>query len=412
MARKTLTDRLLRTLQADTADAVVPGLAVRIGAAGQKTFVLIGRYPGRRNPTRRAVGLYPAISLEQARDTARDWIALIQRGIDPAVQVAIERETNRVRQSNTFGAVAKSFLEKHAASRRTASAIGRLVRGKLISRWRDRPIDTIGKRDVIDMIEDIQEKSGAAMARQSLAYARRLFGWAAARDLILVNPCAAVATADFLPPKVSRDRVLTDAELSLVLKATAADGVGYPTAPFTRFVLLTACRRGEAAGAVWAEFDLAQRTWLLPAARVKNASEHALPLPRRRHRSARGIAALRGLRLRLQRHCRPASDLRVSHAQGKLDARIAELNAGVPIAPFTWHDLRRSVASGMSALGIAPHVIESILNHRSGVISGVAQIYNRHDFRAEKAHALATWAAHLDRLEHGDGVGNVVRLRP
>ena len=59
MARKTLTDRLLRTLKADTADAVVPGLAVRIGAAGQKTFVLIGRYPGRRNPTRRAVGVYP-----------------------------------------------------------------------------------------------------------------------------------------------------------------------------------------------------------------------------------------------------------------------------------------------------------------------------------------------------------------
>ena len=158
-----------------------------------------------------------AISLEQARDTARNWIALIQRGIDPAVQVAIEREANRVRQSNTFGAVAKSFLEKHAASRRTATAIGRLVRGKLISRWRDRPIDTIGKRDVIDMIEDIQEKSGAAMARQSLAYARRLFGWAAARDLVLVNPCAVVVTADFLPPKVSRDRVLTDAELSLVI---------------------------------------------------------------------------------------------------------------------------------------------------------------------------------------------------
>ena len=76
------------------------------------------------------------------------------------------------------------------------------------------------------MIEDVQEKSGAAMARQSLAYTRRLFGWAAARDLVPVNPCAAVVTADFLPPKVSRDRVLTDAELALVLKATAAEALG------------------------------------------------------------------------------------------------------------------------------------------------------------------------------------------
>ena len=93
------------------------------------------------------------------------------------------------------------------------------------------------------MIEDVQEKSGAAMARQSLTYARRLFGWAAARDLVAVNPCASVRPDDFLPPAVARDRVLTDTELALVLKATAADGVGYPTAPYTRFLLLTACRR-------------------------------------------------------------------------------------------------------------------------------------------------------------------------
>ena len=70
MARRTLTDRLLKTLKADVADAVVPGLAVRVGAAGQRTFVLVGRYPGRRNPTRRAIGSYPTLSLEQARGIA------------------------------------------------------------------------------------------------------------------------------------------------------------------------------------------------------------------------------------------------------------------------------------------------------------------------------------------------------
>ncbi len=227
MARRTLTDRLLRSLKADVADAVVPGLAVRVGAAGQRTFVLVGRYPGRRNPTRRAIGAYPAVSLEKARATARAWLDLIQRGIDPAVQVAIEREANRVRQSNTFEAVAESFLEKHAASRRTARAIGRLVRGKLIARWRDRPVDTIGKRDVIAMVEEIRDRSGVAMARLSLTYTRRLFGWAAARDLVPVNPCAAVSAADFLPPAVSRNRVLSSAELALILKATApASGSG------------------------------------------------------------------------------------------------------------------------------------------------------------------------------------------
>ena len=408
MARKTLTDRLLRTLKADTADAVVPGLAVRIGTSGQRTFVLVGRFPGRANPTRRAIGTYPAISLDQARNTARNWIALVERGIDPAIQVATEREANRVRASNTFEAVAESFLEKHAASRRTAHSIGRLVRGKLIARWRNRPIDTINKRDVIDMIDDVREKSGAGAARQVLLYTRRLFGWAAARDLVPLNPCAAVVTADFLPPKVSRDRVLTNAELALVLKAIA--GVGYPTAPYVRFLALTACRRQEAAGAVWSEFDLAQGTWLLPAARVKNASEHALPLPRAALDLLATLPRFKGSAFVFTTGRGPIGGL--SRRKRELDARIAELNAGDPIAPFTWHDLRRSAASGMAALGIAPYVIESILNHRSGVISGIARIYNRHDFRAEKAQALAIWAAHLDQLEHGDDVGNVVRLHP
>ena len=412
MARKALTDRLLKTLKADATDSIVPGLAVRVGATGQKTFVLVGRFPGRKNPTRRAIGAYPAISLEKARETARQWIDQVQRGVDPAIEAAAEREANRERQQNTFGVIAESFLTKHIASRRTAGAIGRLIRGKLISRWRDRPIDTISKRDVIAMIEDVQQKAGAPSARQCLTYARRLFGWAAARDLVLANPCNSIAAADFLPPKATRDRVLTDAELTLVLKATAADGgVTYPTAPYVRFVLLTACRRTEAADAVWPEFDLAQGVWLLPRERVKNANEHALPLP----------PAVMDMLAALPRFV--ASDFVFSETAGRrpisgfsrrkarLDERIAQLNGGQLIAPWTWHDLRRSAASGMAALGIAPHVIEGVLNHRSGVISGIAQIYNRHDFRAEKAHALATWAAHLDRLEHGDGAGNVVRLR-
>ena len=365
--------------------------------------------PWTENPTRRAIGSYPAISLEQARNTARDWIALVQRGIDPAVQVATEREANRVRASNTFGAVAESFLEKHAASRRTAAAIGRLVRGKLISRWRDRPIDTIGKRDVIAMIEDVQEKSGAAMARQSLTYARRLFGWAAARDLVAVNPCAAVAPPISCRRRSARDRVLTDTELALVLKATARRRVSHralhPLSVDDGVSTPGSCRRGMGrvrprAGNMAVAGCAGEECQRARAAVAPGGA-----------RSARGTAALCGLRLRLHRPAVVRS-AGLSRRKAELDARIAELNGGVPIAPFTWHDLRRSAASGMAALGIAPHVIESILNHRSGVISGVARIYNRHDFRAEKAHALATWAAHLDRLEHGDDAGNVVRLRP
>ena len=182
---------------------------------------------------------FPRSARHRSRDPSRD-----RTGSQPRSRIEHLRGCRRVvpGKAHRFPA--------HCAQHRPA------VRGKLISRWRDRPIDTIGKRDVIGMIEDVHAKSGAGMARQVLVYTRRLFGWAAARDLVPLNPCAAVAVADLLPPKVSRDRVLSDAELVLVLKAIA--GVGYPTAPYTRLLLMTACRRSEAADAVWVEFNLAK----------------------------------------------------------------------------------------------------------------------------------------------------------
>jgi integrase len=114
------------------------------------------------------------------------------------------------------------------------------------------------------------------------------------------------------------------------------------------------CRRSEAADATWREFDLAEGSWLLPAARVKNAGEHVLPLPK----AVPDLLAARDFVFRGTAGQRPISGL--SRRKAELDARIAELNAGVPIAPFTWHDLHRSAASGMAALGIAPHVVESV----------------------------------------------------
>jgi integrase len=416
--KRTLTDRFLKSValppkgkHKDYPDSIVPGLALRHSWTDQKTFVLVSRFPGKKNPTRRAIGSYPALSIDQARTRAREWLDLLQRGIDPATQLAAEVETNLQRQRNTFRAVAESFVEKHVSSRRTAVPIRQLIERKLIAPWGDRPADAIGKRDVLELIESVQQISGVEAARQTLIYIRKLFGWAVARDILAQTPCASISVADLLPPKATRDRVLTDVELTLALKASAeGGGVGYPTGAFTRLLLLTAARRGEVAEATWPEVDLRGATWLLPPARVKNASEHLIPL------SAAAVGLLGSFPrfksgeflLSTTAGDRPISGF--SKLKRRLDKQIADLNGGQPIAEWTWHDLRRTVASGMAGLGVTPHVIEAVLNHRSGIIRGVARTYNRHDFRAEKAHALGIWAAHLDQLERGLPSANVVRL--
>ena len=412
MPRRSLTDRSLKALKQDTSDAVVPGLAVRIGAAGQKTFVLISRFPGRTNPTRRAIGTYPTVSLEQARAKARSWLEMIQAGIDPAVEVAAAaREADR-EQQDTFRAVAESFIAKHVASRRTAVGITGRIRGKLISVWGDRPIGTITRRDIIALVENDAASAGAGSARKTLAYTRRLFRWAAARDLVTVNPCAAIAVADFLPAATSRDRVFDDNELALLLRATAPDGgVGYPDAPYVRLLLLTATRRSEFAGVPFSEFSPDLTSWLLPAARVKNMSDFLIPLPPAATKLLASLPRFTGGNFVFTQTGgrRPIGNFGARKV--RLDRRMTELNGGTAIPPWTFHDIRRSVASGLARLGVMPHVIEAVLNHRSGTVSGIAAIYNRYDMRAEKAHALALWADHLDRLEHGEAVGNVVRIR-
>jgi integrase len=82
-----------------------------------------------------------------------------------------------------------------------------------------------------------------------------------------------------------------------------------------------------------------------------------------------------------------------------LDRAITELNGGTPIATFRMHDLRRSLASGLARLGVAPHVVEAVLNHKSGVIKGVAAVYNRYSYATEKRLALEAWARHLRALD-------------
>src|SRR5262245_36136429 len=112
MAKRNLTDRLLQSLKGkpgkryEIMDAIVPGLGVRVFDSGQRSFILISRFAGATNPTRRTIGEYPAKSLAEARDTARDWIKLNDKGIDPRQDQEKKRAAELRKQANTFASVA------------------------------------------------------------------------------------------------------------------------------------------------------------------------------------------------------------------------------------------------------------------------------------------------------------------
>jgi integrase len=157
--------------------------------------------------------------------------------------------------------------------------------------------------------------------------------------------------------------------------------------------MLTGQRVLEIAALRWSEIDLSRNLISLPAERCKNHRPHDIPI----------AGTVRQL-IETQPK-RDGIDLVFGHDGGvfgsfsihkiALDKHIAEFNGGKPIPAWVLHDLRRTCATGMAEIGVQPHVIEAVLNHISGHKRGIAGIYNRAQYGAEKAQALARWDEHV-----------------
>ena len=180
MAKHRLTDRKLKALRRegtryDVMDTDVPGFGVRVSEVGQKTFILITRYPGSSNPTRRALGEYPALSLEKARGRAREWRELIRKGVDPKAEEDRLRRQELRKQRATFASVAEEFIERHVKGQRKARDTEREIRKELIAQWGERPITSIAREDVVTLVDAITKRPAPYFAYIILSHTRSLF---------------------------------------------------------------------------------------------------------------------------------------------------------------------------------------------------------------------------------------------
>jgi integrase len=370
-------------------DQGYPGLALRVSYGGSRSWVFFYRVHGKQR--RMTFGRWPAMTLAGAREAWRQARTAVERGEDPA---AAKVEARR-REPDTVRSVGKQFAEKYLKRNRTGDEVARMLEQHLYPSLGHRPIETITRRDILDVVDTIEAKSSGARANRVLANVKRLFSWAVERGIINASPAANVK-----PPaeEEARDRALSDDELRAFLRACEA--LGEPFGPLFRLLLLTGQRREEVAGLPWTELDLPGAIWHLPGARTKNKRASDVPL------AEQTVAILNGLTRRSALVFPDRSGARgvsgFSVAKARLDAlMIAELRKADPEAELpAWrlHDLRRTAASGMARLGVAVHVVEAILNHKSGTISGVTAVYQRYDFAAEKRTAVQTWADFSDGL--------------
>jgi integrase len=358
-------------------DDVVPGFGIRIRTSGTRSYVY--QYKVGRQARRMTIGRVGAIKVAKAREIAGDLHAQVRLGRNPAA----EKRAAVQRASDTLGALAKLYLERRKDALRPST-----LRNKTRSLMRDAaplhstPIDAVDQRAVARLLTQIEAASGTITANRVRASLSAMYVWCLKEGIATGNPVAHTHKRE----EQGRDRVLDSRELALIWHALRADNYG----DIVKLLILTGQRRNEIAQLRWAEINTGQIN--LPRQRTKNDRAHIVPLGP----SASAILKLQTPRLGTDFvfGFRAAAFANWHHSKKELDAKIAELN-GVPLPHWIHHDIRRTVATGMADIGIQPHIIEAVLNHVSGHKGGIAGIYNRAQYAAEKAQALERWDEHI-----------------
>ncbi|WP_375289774.1 tyrosine-type recombinase/integrase [Qipengyuania sp.] len=357
-------------------DLLCPGFSLRVFPTGRKVFTVKYRYglTQRRLP----IGVHPRITLAEARNKALEALRLVDDGIDPAAR--------RRQLGMNVEAICSDFIRQYARPRnRSWKEAERILQREFVAVHGQRDIREIKRHDILELMDGAIERGAAYQANRIHSNLRKLFNWCMERGIVDVSPVMGTK-----PPtrEQARDRVLTDDEICAMLTAGAKDA--YPFRQFVPLLLATAQRRGEVAQMKWSEVDLDAKQWVIPADLSKNGKPHVVPL--------NDFA----LRLLAEVPRFPECDwvfttTRRSPISGFSKA-LRHIHAESQTSEWRLHDLRRTAASGMARAGIAPHVVEKVLNHISGTISGVAAVYNRYGYDAERREAMDKWGSFLDGL--------------
>ena len=324
------------------------------------------------------IGPYGRVTLPMAKAQAQKIFAARLDGRDPAEE---KKQSRRRLVVDRVDDLVETFIREHVAKIGTNRRITSLLRRDVIPYWGAKSIHEIKKRDVSDLISLIAQRNAHASHRL-LKTLKTFFRWCVGRAVIDFSPAEGISSPY---REVSRDRVLTDEELAAVI--LAARRMPPPYGRIVEFLALTGQRREEVAQLKWDELDEKTRTWTIPG--LANQEQEGP------YRSSIG-AGLEG-----NRSC-SGQPYVFGTATGKRFQRFGRGKRAIDklcgVAGWRLHDLRRTIVSGMARLGIPPHVADKILNHQAGTISGVAAVYQRHDFLAERKEALDRWGGHVGEI--------------
>lgn len=374
-------------------DDETPGFGIRIRAGGSRKYVMHYQQGGKQH--RETIGRFPAWTLDNARKAARAIQVAVDKGQNPAAAKA----TNRAASSLLFAGVVDNYLPAREADLKGGmhAQTARYLRHywKPLHKLHLAGID---RALVAATLQTLKKDHGPVLANRARSALSKYFTWAIGEGLCDANPVDGTNRN----AETARDRVLTDAELVAIWNAAPENAFGR----IVQLLMLTAQRRDEIGSLHWSEISHVNESGkalvALPGVRTKNGRPHDVPLSTLAAESLKAQPAIAG------------RDLVFGEGEGGFSGwskAKAALDVACGVTGWTLHDLRRTAATRMADLGIAPHVIEALLNHISGHKAGVAGIYNRSTYAAEKRAALDLWANHLRVIVAQASGANVTPLR-
>jgi integrase len=417
MAKRTFTETWIRNLKPGSArqdftEAGRPGFMLRVWPGGRRTFVVRYLHAGRSRIM--TLGAWPTVSLAEAHDEHAAARKLLARGFDPIEErqrTVRNREAEQRREKHKAGTVGQLFdewMKRYVErERKRPEQVRQAFEAHVLPDWRDRPAREVLKRDVVQLLDRIVDRPAPVMANRVFNMLKQCFEFGVARDLVEASPIAGLDKPG--GTEHARERNLTADEVRAFWTALDGDDIemSKPVRLGLKLILLTAQRPGEVAGAGRSEFDLAAARWTIPASRTKNARSHDVPLSTGALELINDLLELAKDRPHLlpsvHSKLKPDEPLSQRALSRALRNNVDEDKGGSEnlfgFEPFTPHDLRRTAASMMTALGIQRLHVSKVLNHTDLGVTGA--VYDQHDYWPEKKLALETWADEVSAIVAG-----------
>jgi integrase len=402
MAKK-LTDIGIRNLKPEDKRVEISdhanGLFLILQTSGVKSFACRYRYAGKS--IKLTLDKWPTMTLAAARKAAADAQLALEQGENPAKAKVNAKIRADAGKANTFTAIAENYLKREGGKLRTLDQRVSILRRLIYPELGDKPISSIKRSDLVVLFDKIEDRNGARAADVALAVLRRILRWHAIRDDEFITPVVPGMTRQKPAEHRRRDRILTDDEIRALWAATADNST---FSAFARFLLLSGCRRGEAAklrpddeiGAVRCTQRQGERevevevagVWRLPPSRSKTKTEIVRPL------SKAALAVLDGLpRIDGSPFAFTSATGRTAISQFSIPKR--RLDAAAGLGSYTIHDIRRTARSLLSRAGVNGDVAEKCLGHSRG---DIVERYDQHKYLAEMRHAFEALSALIERI--------------